>query len=365
MKAEILLLMLLAACTDAPPKDDSCASGCDDSADDSAADSADDSSEPELCATPVVTFERDDGAVEDLTATLLSGDYHTLDAPGRLSVCPGTWFARLLIRADVEVVGLGETPGDTILSGGEQGTILDVAGPDVTLTVSNVTLDRGAGLDVEHNSGGGGVYCEGFGAVVANDVDFTNNFANDGAGLYVEDCEVTITGARFLDNVSEDDGGAVTIWYSNATISGATFERNTGLDGGAMAVFYGSATLSDATFTDNSSTHFAGALWMYSSALTMANSAFTHNVNSGDDGGGLLVHGSATLDNVSFTDNGAVRGGGLFVYYEATIEGTSCNFSGNAPEDIYAVDYSEAGGNAFTVGDGYSFSCVANVCTPR
>ena len=350
MKIELWLILALAGCT--APKGD-----------DSADDSADDSGTPEQCAEAVVTFEADDGSVRDLTADLLSGDYLTLDAPGRLSVCPGTWFARLLIRADIEVVGLGAAPEDTILSGGEQGTILDVAG--VTLDVSNVRLDRGAGLDVDHNSGGGGIYCQDYGVANASNLVFTDNFANDGPAIYVQDCELSVSEASFLDNVAEDDGGALTVWYSHATVTDSVFERNTGLDGGAMAVFYGSATVNNTQFTDNSSTHFAGALWMYSSDLAMDGTTFTRNINSGDDGGGLLMHGSATLNNVTFTDNSAVRGGGLFVYYEAAVTGTSCNFSGNSPEDIYAADYSEAGGNAFDVGSGYSFSCVANVCTPQ
>ena len=61
----------------------------------------------------------------------------------------------------------------TILSGGESGTIVEVDG--VTTDLRNVTLDRGAGLDVDHNSGGGGVYCEGEGAVYADTVVFSNS----------------------------------------------------------------------------------------------------------------------------------------------------------------------------------------------
>ncbi len=326
-----------------------------------------DSGDPPVEPCPdgaTVTFEHTDGATEDVTDALLTGTYLTLDAPGRLLVCPGTWYARVLARASVEVVGLGADPEDTVLSAGEVGTILDILGPDVAVTASNVTFDRGAGLDPDHNSGGGGIYCNGYGAVSVYDSVFTNNFANDGAGLYASDCEVTLEGVTFADNLSEDDGGAFTLWYSNATLTDVTFRDNEALDGGGMAMFYSTATLTNVTFENNRSGYVAGGLWGYYSDLVLQDVAFTGNVNTGADAGGLLVYGSAVMDNVTFTDNSAPRGGGLFVYWQAVIDATSCDFAGNSPEDIFVADYSEAGGQSVTAGADYSFACAANVCTP-
>ncbi len=317
---------------------------------------------PDLCTEPTVTFEGLDGAVEDLSAPLLSGTYVTLDAPGTLSVCPGTWFARLLLRADVDVVGLGDAPEDTVLSAGEVGTILDVAGPEVSVSVRNLTLDRGAGLNEEHNSGGGGLYCEGFGAVTVQDVIFSNNTANDGSGMYTEDCEVTLSRVQFLDNVSEDDGGALTLWFSTLTATDLVFQDNVALDGGAMAMFYSVATMSEVTFQGNRARTYAGGLWVYNSTLTLTDARFIDNVNSGADGGGMLAYGTTTLERVSFDGNQAARGGGLFVYYESVVEGVDCDFGDNAPEDIYAADYSEAGGVSYEAGESWSFGCAENAC---
>ena len=52
------------------------------------------------------------------------------------TITSDAWFSRVLVRADVEIVGLGELPKETVLSGGESGTIIDIAGPDVTVSVS-------------------------------------------------------------------------------------------------------------------------------------------------------------------------------------------------------------------------------------
>lgn len=312
------------------------------------------------CADPVVVFRSAEGVDTPLTDALLQGTYTTLDAPGTLYACPRTWFARLLVRAPVQVVGLGAEPGDTVLCGGESGTILDVLGPDGTLEVVNLTLDRGAGLDVDHNSGGGGIYCEGYGSVTTDEVVFSNNFANDGAGLYVEDCEVSLARTRFVDNTSEDDGGAFTLWYSHATLDEVSFEGNVGLDGGAAALFYATAELRDVSFADNRATHFAGALWAYETTLAASGGSFTGNQNTGAEGGGLLVDGAATLDGVRFADNTASRGGGLYVYYQAVVAGSGLSFEGNTPDDIFGADYSEAGGVSYQGGS--TVNCADNVC---
>lgn len=370
----LLLLPLLPACDGG---DDACKDGCSETGE--SGETGDTNTEEtghtgetgetgetgqvDLCPESTVTFEGLDGSVQDLSDALLTGEYVTLDSPGRLLVCPGTWFARLLLRADVEIEGLGASPEETVLSAGEVGTILDVSGPKVNVGVHNLTLDRGAGLNEEHNSGGGGLYCASFGVVTVSDVIFSNNFANDGAGLYTEDCEVDLSGVRFVDNLSEDDGGALTVWFSTLTMSDATFQDNVGLDGGAMAAFYSDVTISDATFQDNTSSMYAGGLWLYNSTLTMSDTTFSGNQNGGGDGGGLYAYGTTTLERVVFEGNSAVRGGGLFVYYESDVSGTDCDFDGNDPQDIFAADYSEAGGQSYEASAGYSFACAENVCT--
>lgn len=312
----------------------------------------------EVCAT--VTWTDEDGATADVTEVFRTGEYVTLDTPGTVSFCPGTWFARIVVRADVIAEGLGDSPDETILSAGELGTILDVAAAD--MTVGNVTLDRGAGLDVAHNSGGGGIYCAEEGTVTAEDVVFSNSVANDGAGLYADSCTVTLRDVAFHDNASDDDGGALTLWYSTATLQSAAFSGNSALDGGAAAIFYSTAFLRDVAFSDNSSTHFAGGVWASESSIVVTDSIFEGNVNTGEQGGGLLINGQATLTGVSFHDNRALVGGGLFVYYQAVLTADGCDFTGNLAEDVWVADYSEAGGYAMSPGADASFACRDNRC---
>ena len=322
-----------------------------------------DDTDTSACATATVTFEGSDGSTQDLTAMFQSGDYVTLALPGTLQVCPGTWYSRVLVRADVTVVGLGTAPADTVMSGGLSGTILDVAGPAVTLNVSNVTFDRGAGLDVEHNSGGGGIYCEQEGVVNVSDAIFTANEANDGPAIYTNDCVLGVTNSSFSDNVSEDDGGAVTLWDSTASFDQVDIHDNESLDGGGMAIFNSEVTATNLTISNNTSSGFSGGIWLYNSHLSLTDGVFSGNSDdSGVYGGGLLVYGSATLERVSFTGNSAPLGGGIFVYYEGIVSATDCDFSGNSPEDVFASDGTSEGGTAYSAGSGATFSCEDNAC---
>lgn len=359
----LLLLPLLLACTDAEPVDsqDTSTEG------DDTGDTQDtDTGEPSACADPKVTFVGESGSSQDLTEFFTSGQYFTLSQPGTVEVCPGEWFARVLIRANVDVVGLGEARTETVLSGGEQGTILDIAGPDVAVTVRNLTLDRGAGFDPNHNSGGGGLYCAQQGVVTVENVAFTRHFANDGSALYTRDCTLEVSDSTFTDNVSEDDGGAVTLWNSTGSFTDVEIRGNTSLDGGGVALFNSTLTGTRLTVSDNVATSFAAGMWVYESTVALTDSTFSGNSNSGAAyGGGLLVYGSADLTRVSFTDNSSPLGGGLFVYVNATVKGTDCAFESNSPQDIFAHDSTGPegkGGISYTGGASTNFSCASNAC---
>jgi hypothetical protein len=372
--------------TDDTATDDS---GDDSGPDDSSVETGDDSGPddsgwvdaPPDCSTPVASFHGADHTIRDLTSAFLDGRYTTIDQPGTLWVCPSTWFARVILRADIHVIGLGDDPADTVLSAGEVGTILDVGGP-FTYTVENITLDRGAGLDKSHNSGGGGIFCCGDGtackiktgksraAVVVDDVVFTHNTGNDGAAFYGLECDFDVQNSVLADNHSDDDGGAVSLWFSTVRLDSVTFDGNDGLDGGVMAMFYSSATITNSTFSNNTAGNYSAGIWAsYESTLDISDTVFENNINealyTSAYGGAIIAFETAALERVSFIDNSAPKGGGLFVYYGAVIHGTECDFSGNEPDDIWAADYSEEGGVSYTAGADYSFSCAANACTPK
>lgn len=358
------LLMLWLGCSgDETPQDSEPVETTDDTG---TLDTAD-TGEPDPCATPTVTFIRADGREKDMSDYLISGDYLTLAEEGRLEVCPGEWFTRIRVRANVQIVGLGDAPEDTLLSGGESGTILDVAGPDVTVSVSNLQLDRGAGLDPDHNSGGGGLYCAQQGALELSDLLFTNNYADDGAALYTEDCTVVGTNLTMRDNYSDDDGGALRLGRSTGSFDGLVMSGNSSLDGGAAAFFESTVSIQNAEISNNTGTNFAAGIWSNDNELTLTDVVFSGNVNNGSShyGGALITRGNSTLNRVTFTSNSGPLGGGLFVYVDSTTQVINSDFSDNSPHDVYAHNGKGSngyGGTTYTAGAAATFTCSNNTC---
>ncbi len=364
MTIGLSIFSFLLGCGDKDAADTAPPAAADDTGSGTGLDTADTGAPPStgVCATPGVYFELLDGTIEDYSAQLTSGEYLTINRPGTLMVCPGTWYARMLIEAEVDIVGMGDTREETVLSGGLSGTIIDISVP-VTATVSNLTLDRGIGLDVDHNSGGGGIYCENNATVIVDDVLFTNSEGNDGAGMYGWECDGVVSNSLFTDNVVEDDGGAISWWYNTLELHDVDIIGNIARDGGAMTLFNATFTASNLNVSDNAATYFAGGIWVYDSDITVTDSVFSGNTNEGFNGGGMLVYGSAELDNIRFDDNEAPFGGGLYVYFDAEITATAVSFSGNTVDDIWVAGYNDDGGVSMAGSEDMSFTCAENTCT--
>jgi len=290
---------------------------------------------------------------EDLSLEMVSGDVVTLDTPGTLTLCPGTWFAQLVVTADVVIEGAG--PERTVLSGGESFTPIVVQDADVT--VQDLNVDRGAARSEEGNAGSGGALrCVEGGHVRMENLHLTNNTAYDGGGAYARDgCELTVDSCQFIENRSVDDGGAVRVNHGEATIRDSTFVRNVARDGGALLFHESTVLIEGSTFTDNESTDTqGGAILHYFAPLTIRSSHFEVN-RSLSYGGALGLFGETTLADVSFEGNVSTWGGGVVLYPPNTLSCTGCRFTDNDPDDVQLYD-----GDSYTLsGD---FTCTAEGC---
>ena len=370
-----LPLTLLVACgkdLPAPPDADDTAA-TDTTTDDTAADdtAADDTGGPDSAtggdtdtgepeeSCGVVTFTGQDGVPVDLTQTFTDGDPHSLTEDGTLTFCAGDWFVRLTVEARVEVFGLGRGPASTVLSGGEAGTVVLVRGAEASVSLENVTLDRGAALGVGNQRAGGGLRCEEGAAVSVRAAVFSNNVAYDGGALAATPgCDVTVEDTTFADNVSEDDAGAVRLDGLTATFRDVRFERNVARDCGALFINEADVLIEGAWFEGNVSTDTqGGAVLHYYGELTVRDATFVANDANGY-GGAMTLFGDATLEDVTFTDNTTTEGGAIYTwtaYGELTCAG--CSFTGNSPDDV-ATDL----GGSYTFGADADFTCDAGGC---
>ncbi|MCK6505719.1 right-handed parallel beta-helix repeat-containing protein [Myxococcota bacterium] len=281
-------------------------------------------------------FTASDGGITDLTAAFTTGEETTLSQDGRLEVCTGTWFVILRVEAQVEVVGLGSGPERTVLSGGDWGTVVEVAGEGARVQVENVTLDRGSARGHRNDRAGAGLRCTEGASAALSQVIVSNGQAYDGGGVYGEQgCVIEVEGAVFRDNTTTDDGGGLRVDDSTAVIRDSRFEGNQARDGGALFAWNSAVSLHEVEFQDNTATDTqGGAVLHYFGGLDITGGAFRGN-DASQVGGALSLFGDTTLSGVAFEGNEADAGGAIYLYTsEATLACEACTFAGNLPDDV-------------------------------
>lgn len=230
---------------------------------------------------------------------------------------------------DVELYDLRIRNGLTPAA--QSGGGVDVSGTTTTLHIERAFLESNTAT-----INGGGLYNTADLTLV--DVEFTDNMAGDGGGLFLSGVAgADMTNVDFHDNVATSDGGAIFGGSSIATLTGGTFYDNTATDrGGAVitqntfwmmtgtflnnAADMGGAFFSDTDSTvtiidvtmDNNTANFGAGVYNVDS-LAMSSSTVSANLAE-VDGGGFFNSGNGVLDlrNMTISGNQAkVNGGGV------------------------------------------------------
>lgn len=198
----------------------------------------------------------------------------------------------------------------------------------VTLT-NNQSLTSGVAVLSEVNSN---LTIDG--ATVSNN---TLELAGQYSAVYVKDGSVlNVKDATFTGNQTNASGASIFVNAGvTANVESATFTNNacTNGHGPAMAIKE-DATISNITVENNVGGQ-AGALWIYNGAnVVISDSLFSNNQSR--NGGTIRIQDvtTVTLDNCTFTGNGAVEGktisgGALYVQTGATLNMVDCQLAGN------------------------------------
>lgn len=306
-----------------------------------------------------MTFVDQTGTETDLTAVFETGQELALEQPGRLEVCPGTWFSLLVVRSSVAVVGRGTDREETILSGGDAGSVLVVEGPDAALTVEHLVLERGAARGERNAASGGGLRCTDGARAHLSDVVVRDNLAYDGGGIYAgEGCTLSVERSVLDSNTSKDDGGAIRLDNAVATLHDVVVTHSTAKDGGAVIAWQSSLSIHGGLFADNQSTDSqGGAILHYFGDLAVEGTTFRRN-RSLEVGGALSSFGPARLSDVQLEGNSSGAGGAIFVYTDdGSLDCTGCRLSRNSPDDI-ALDI----GESYDLGETTDLRCDAEGC---
>ncbi|HVS81721.1 MAG TPA: LamG-like jellyroll fold domain-containing protein [Pyrinomonadaceae bacterium] len=179
----------------------------------------------------------------------------------------------------------------------------------------------------------------------------------------------TISGL-IISGGSSDNGGGVqnsgTLTLTNCVISNSSATQN---GGGILNVR--SLTITNSTISGNSTSGAGGGIFNDSGTLTLTNSTISGN-NSAVDGGGIYNSATATLTNVTISNNrtdsdsnNTGAGGGIFVNGGTfTLKNTivAGNFKGGSPSTTrHDVSGILNGASSFNlIGDGTGMSGISN-----
>jgi hypothetical protein len=164
-----------------------------------------------------------------------------------------------------------------------------------------------------------------------------------------------------------------TLYAEGLTLTGGTGSSGTSRFGGAVLSYattsssVATVSLVDCDVYDNTAT-YGGGVAVYGWGEILLVDTDVHDNTASTSGGGVFVQkGSASCEGGGVTDNTSVsEGGGLYISTTSgSFSATSCDFTGNSPDDA------AGGAGGFTTepdasyGAGATFSCDGNTgCTP-
>jgi len=172
---------------------------------------------------------------------------------------------------------------------------------------------------------------------------FANDITRASEALTIDhDVTIDLAGHSLSRELSSPvSKGCVLIVSStrNLKLTGGTITGGRITEGGGGLINYGTAIVSGCTFSDNIAITRGGAIWS-SGSLTVESCTFTgneaqakggENQNEGDGGAIHLEAGTATLTDVTITNNTSKDAGGIYVKSGATLNlGGNSTISGNS-----------------------------------
>ncbi|MCK6505149.1 putative metal-binding motif-containing protein [Myxococcota bacterium] len=301
----------------------------------------------------LVTLEAVDGSIYDVTSYFADGTYSspttvTMSGDGTFSFCRGTYYVRMVLQADIEIVGV-HGADETTFSAGDAVSVIEVQSNGVDASITGVTIRDGLGsgrfFGSPAYSTGGGLYCAASATVAIVDSVITANTAEVGGGIYVEGCDVTLRDTEISDCAADYGGG--------------------------IAVGDGDASVTDSILTDNVANYSGGAAYVDGSGDVSAGMSLSSSIvelNEAQYGGGVAVFEAAFACSGSsgveagFFDNEGSLGGAAFVDTPESFRSNTCDWgegsTDNTPVDIFVV-VSE---NEYDYGNDASFTCGTNQC---
>jgi MYXO-CTERM domain-containing protein len=316
---------------------------------------------PAALAAPLVHITQADSLQDGISDT---------DVGGTLYLDPGTYTAcvNVLIAKDITIVGLGGSDNTIVSCADPADQALDVRG---TLALSGVTF--------EHTAGHRAILVSG--TFDAQDLVVRGaglSATVEGAGIYVDDGDLTLRRSSLHDLSTISNGGG--IWldgFATADLTDVTLERTSALaDGGAIGVTSKAVLTGFDVVVTDATANRGGGLWLTGDAFldfsTIQNSdAATGGaawINLGflagtgldlldNTGSAIRVENFGTIDLLSttFRGNSGINGGAVDLA-SGTGDCSDCDFDANSATGITQAGLPDLGGGALYQTGGSSWS---------
>lgn len=186
---------------------------------------------------------------------------------------------------------------------------------------------------------GGGI--TNFGQLFFNSSTITNNQVSGGGGGGIDNrgIRAEITGSAVVNNLNNvgsagglGNGTAQTeTSISNSIIAG----NHSFIDGAGLFVNAGNVTVTDSIIEHNKAQNSGGGIGIAADGNLTLNQSSVINNEAVNEGGGFFNLGSATIDNSTVTGNIASDGGGIF--NANVFESSDTLILGNIPNDALGV----------------------------
>ena len=226
-----------------------------------------------------------------------------------------------------------------------------------TLTIQDGSGDNSGQITGGFSSDGGGI--NNSGTLHFKGGTITGCRVDHEGGAILNSGTMTMSGGVISACRGNDCGGIYTAAGSTLTITGGTITGCFSNAGGAAIINHGTADISGCTFSNNTATTRGGAIWS-DSDLTISNCTFTGNEAEHNDGGAIHLNGgTATLTDVTISNNTSPDAGGIYVDSGATLNlgGTS------AITDNHSAEHGGGGiDNYGTVALSGTVSITGNTC---
>ncbi|MGY8753057.1 MAG: NosD domain-containing protein [Phycisphaerales bacterium] len=244
-----------------------------------------------------------------------------------VSVESGVYYERIDFKGkQITVSSVSGLPMNTTIDGGNSGTVVTFElGETSASVIEGFTIKDGKAFT------GGGVRVMNASPVIKNCIIKNNQSDNSGAGIFVDTGSVTIENTILRGNIAGDAGGGVYLKFCQGSITGCDFEENFAKNGAGMYVKDSTAELMlvENAFVGNTATNDGGAIFNKATSAIVQDCSFTGN--SANKGGAWFSYsgGDAILSYSIFADNNSMLSGGAAEIRGSEVTFTLCTFDSN------------------------------------